>query len=84
MATRPCSWSVAADTGSASQSICLTARRQRLAEARGRAAVGRQAELRVRHDEARVAAATIRSQPSASEKPAPAAAPSTAAMIGFG
>ena len=55
-ATRPWSCSVAAETGSASQSSRLTsARRQCRGQARGRAAVGREAELGVRHDEARVA-----------------------------
>jgi len=69
----------------ATPSDCTRLARQCLHQAPRRAAVGRQA--RCARTRGRIASLRLRRsgrRPSASEKPAPAAAPSTAAITGFG
>jgi hypothetical protein len=73
-----------ADALAAHQEFAHQLAGQGAAQAPGAAAVGRQRHAAVGHDEHRVVAATMKSQASASEKPAPAAAPSTAAITGLG
>ena len=66
------------------QDLARDAARQRAREEPRAAAVRREADVPYDITNCASSAATIRSQASASEKPAPAAAPSTAAITGFG